>query len=241
MNDSQLCLQQMTIGHLYMTAPELSKRARTDDQKLARREAILDTAAALFAEKDLPQLSMDALAAASGLAKGSLYLYFKTKEEVFLALLVRELTAWFAAVGEQVRSAGLLKPKALADVLADSLVERRALTRMLAVLHITLEHNVSRESLLAFKQFLLAGMGRLAEVLETHAFFLRPGQGMLLLLQLDALVIGFQHQANPAPVVLELLELPELAPFRIDFATHLRAALLQMIQGLTTPTQLTTH
>jgi AcrR family transcriptional regulator len=51
-----------------------------------RREQILRAALSCFAEKGFHAATMDDLARASGLSKGSLYWHFGSKEEVFLAL-----------------------------------------------------------------------------------------------------------------------------------------------------------
>jgi AcrR family transcriptional regulator len=60
-------------------APELS------DRREVRRTAIIETAARLFAEHGYADCEMDRLAGELGIAKGTLYLYFKSKEELFLA------------------------------------------------------------------------------------------------------------------------------------------------------------
>jgi len=59
------------------------KRARTQDQKHFRRQQILDAAEQHFAEVGYEGFSMANLAKLAGVVKGTLYLYFKTREEVF--------------------------------------------------------------------------------------------------------------------------------------------------------------
>ncbi|MFZ5587985.1 MAG: TetR/AcrR family transcriptional regulator [Thermodesulfobacteriota bacterium] len=49
-----------------------------------KRERILDQAARLFAQRGLNQTDMSELAARAGVAKGSLYNYFKSKDELYL-------------------------------------------------------------------------------------------------------------------------------------------------------------
>lgn len=61
-------------------------RALRDEDKLARRGEILAAAERLFREHPEGLASMDELAEAAGVAKGTLYLYFSSKEEVMLAL-----------------------------------------------------------------------------------------------------------------------------------------------------------
>ena len=80
-----------------MTATPRRKRGRpaADDQTRARkREDILATAAVVFAARGYPGTDVQAVADAAGVAKGTLYLYFVSKEELFLAAVdqgIREL------------------------------------------------------------------------------------------------------------------------------------------------------
>jgi len=68
-----------------MTAPATSFR---DRQRQMREEAILEAAHRLFAEKGFQGMTMDELAARVGIAKGSLYQHFRSKEELLGVALV---------------------------------------------------------------------------------------------------------------------------------------------------------
>ena len=59
----------------------------------ARREAILDVASDVFLEEGYANASMSTIAARLGGSKGTLYNYFKNKEELFAAYVVRHC-AW---------------------------------------------------------------------------------------------------------------------------------------------------
>lgn len=63
-----------------------------------RREQILTAAETLVAEKGLDSLRMDEVAEQTGLSKGTLYLYFKNKHSLSLALLERVLDQELDAV-----------------------------------------------------------------------------------------------------------------------------------------------
>ncbi len=52
-----------------------------------RREQIIDSAAELFANLNFHQVLMDDVARRANLAKGTIYNYFKTKEELYLAII----------------------------------------------------------------------------------------------------------------------------------------------------------
>jgi AcrR family transcriptional regulator len=53
----------------------------------ARRQAILDAALTVFAERGFEAARLDDIAARAGIAKGTLYLYFADKEALFEALI----------------------------------------------------------------------------------------------------------------------------------------------------------
>jgi AcrR family transcriptional regulator len=59
----------------------------TADKKTATRDKILQAALVCFAQKGYHQTSMDDIVAQSELSKGTLYWHFKSKQELFLALL----------------------------------------------------------------------------------------------------------------------------------------------------------
>lgn len=67
-------------------------------RKLETRKAIIDAAVKLFAEKGFEQTSMNELAREAGVGKGTIYGYFATKNEIFLAYCEAEMDFGFAAL-----------------------------------------------------------------------------------------------------------------------------------------------
>jgi len=62
-------------------------RERREKEREQRRTDILTAARALFIQHGFDQTSMDRIAHAAELAKGTLYLYFKSREELLMALI----------------------------------------------------------------------------------------------------------------------------------------------------------
>ena len=62
-------------------------RARTEEAKEERRTAILKAALSEFYEKGLVGSRLDDIAQAAGISKGTLYLYFDSKEDLFRGLI----------------------------------------------------------------------------------------------------------------------------------------------------------
>lgn len=61
-------------------------------RKEARPEEILDAALALFAEKGFAGTRLEEVARAAGISKGTLYLYFKNKQDIFEAVIHHTIT-----------------------------------------------------------------------------------------------------------------------------------------------------
>jgi AcrR family transcriptional regulator len=209
----------------------LGKRARSAEAKAERREAILAAARARFASGHPTDIAMLDVAAEAGVAKGTLYLYFKTKEELFLALLERDLEAWFDAL-DSALGTGRLQAAALADVFVRSFADRPTLRRLLALLGPVIEHNVEYDRALRFKWRLAGRMTATGALLERHTVFLRPGDGVRLLQHVHALAAGLQQQAEPAPVMQRILEAPGMEVLRVEFDRELRSAVRALLTGL---------
>lgn len=69
---------------LVMSIPDSSPQSATD-RRLRRRLSIIETAARLFANLGYNECEMERVAAEIGIAKGTLYLYFAGKQELFYA------------------------------------------------------------------------------------------------------------------------------------------------------------
>ena len=209
------------------------RRAVHDDQKKERRQAILDAAWQLFQTTTYETLTMVDIAHALGLAKGTVFLYFKTKESLFLTLIEQQLILWFTEVNTKLEA--LSHPCTIpevAEVLCQPLETRPGLTRLLAILHTILEQNIDLDSAIHFKFFLLEHFQYTGALLEQCLPFLTPGKGASLLLQSHALVIGLWHLSDPAPIIRQALQHPELRLFEVHFAPEFSTALQALLYGL---------
>ncbi len=68
----------------------------TDQSVNTKRNAILDAARTVFSRDGYSACSVEDVAGEAGIAKGTIYLYFKSKEELYLAALVRDIRAFGA-------------------------------------------------------------------------------------------------------------------------------------------------
>lgn len=207
------------------------QRARRPEDKEERRRQILDSARALLdADTPFAALTMADVARAAGLAKGTPYLYYPTKEALFLAILLEDLGEWFGVL-----RAGLLEvsptPDAVAERIAATLSARPRLVRLLGLLHAVLEENLDLDTARAFKRSLAVALGGAGEGLEQR-LSLAPGTFPRLLLRLHALVVGLGAMSRPSPVVATVLAEPGMEGLRVEFEPELRAALADWLRGM---------
>ena len=211
------------------------QRAMSEAQKQTRRDAILAAAARIFAARDYATITMAEVADAAQVVKGTLYLYFPSKEALFLALLSAQLDEWFAVLRSGLAEiapdgAAIERVVALFDA---TLAERPILTRLTAILYSILEQNIDVATARAFKQRLHEQLQTTGMHLEHALNFLTPqGGGMEVLLACHVLVVGIRSMADPTSVVREVLQAPDLAIFAVDFRAYLTRMLRALLWGM---------
>ncbi len=211
------------------TAPH----AHAPEDKVARRAAILQAANTLFVHGNGGLPTSAEIAAAAGLAKGTVYLYFRTKEEIFAALL---LQCWTAVMLESehllqtTKGNRSAKVKAFLANLVEHLEAHAELLRLDALGYGLLEKNMRREALHAHKADYIDRLLKTGGVLEA-TLGCRTGRGVELLMRTYALTRGlwqsYQHAADTVLAGVE--DLPSLTAN--PFGEELLEALTEYWRG----------
>jgi AcrR family transcriptional regulator len=89
-------------------SPRVSAERREQYLK-TRRNQILDAALEVFVDKGLDMATVDEIAQAAGISKGTIYLYFKSKDEIFDTILaerssIPELIDWIGSTEKLMKS-----------------------------------------------------------------------------------------------------------------------------------------
>lgn len=211
----------------------MTQRALAQDDKLARRAAILAAARGLFLADSHQLPSAARIAEAAGLAKGTVYLYFRTKEEIFVALLSEELgslLAEAAAVFDAAADQGEAVLARFIDHFVAYLDAHPELLRLDAMAYSVLEQNLSDEQLRAFKLDLTHALARAGTAVD-RALGLPAGRGGSLLLRSYALTRGLWQSLDYPCKLRTLLADPVFALLRPDFRTELPHALAEYWRG----------
>ena len=209
------------------------QRATNSEDKLAKRQIILTAALQIFKRTSYNEVTMSAIADKTKLAKGTLFLYFPTKEELFLALMEAQLIEWFDAVDAEL---DMLKGQSpiseISSLIANSLKERGEFTRLLAIHSTILEQNVSYESIFKHNQIIMQRLAGTGSRLEKSLSFLQAGQGAHFILQCQALVVGLWHLTDPSPVASTVIEKEGLTAFKLNFYFEFENVLTSLLYGI---------
>ncbi len=170
----------------------MARRAYGTEDKAARRRAILAAAAGLFVagSGELPPVAQ--VAEAAGLAKGTVYLYFRTKEEVFSALLQEgwgEVIALVEEVFAPAPGGGRERVPVFLSRFVAHVAQHPELLRLDALGHGVLMKNLEPAALAAFKAELFARVEAGGAAVE-RALDLPPGRGARLLTRTYGLTRG---------------------------------------------------
>jgi AcrR family transcriptional regulator len=208
-------------------------RATTADQLEARRRSLVDAAASLLAQWSVEDVSMDRVADVAGVAKGTVYRYFATREELLLAVWERDQADWLAAMGELLSRSG--EPASDRDIAAtavETALARPRLCRLHGIVHTVLAANLTPAAARGFTQRRLARAAAAAKLLERGADRLTAARALRWLLRLDAIMAGMLPLAAPPPTVAQALEDPRVRGLRLDVEAELRLVAAETLAAL---------
>lgn len=204
-------------------------RARREEDKEARRRVFLDAVRTLFARQSFDGVTMADVAKEAGLAKGTVFLYFPTKEALFLAVAEEEANGWLDEVDKALGAQRKMSPEDIARMLADSLTRRPALTRMLTLVSRVLE-NLEPTRVQQFKLDMFLRLRKTGQLLERHLGW-KANAGVRMLLRVYALIVGLRILAEPGPVAQAAMQHPELFPYLTDFNREMNTILLALLRA----------
>lgn len=121
------------------------------EQTNARREEIINACAELYETTSFKDLTLKDIGTATSFTRTSIYNYFQTKEEIFLALLEREYDLWNTDLAAILHDNEKLSAEGFADKLARSLEKRKRLLKLLSMNHYDMESSSRIEKLTEFK------------------------------------------------------------------------------------------
>ena len=117
----------------------------------SRREEIVNACEKLYQTMSFKEITLKDISVETSLSRPSIYNYFQTKEEIFLALMQREYENWSGELNLLSENNSQMSAEAFADAIAHSLERHEQLLKLLAMNHYDMEENSRPERLTDFK------------------------------------------------------------------------------------------
>ena len=211
----------------------MARPALSEEERFSRRTALLDAALHLYREQGrLPTVSN--IAKSAGIAKGAIYLWFRSKEDIFVALLEAaflELIARLLPVIEFLDPRPEFAPGTFATQWVKLLAEVPDVVPLSSVLNSMFRENLPIESFSRLDRNVGASLSKAGALLEQRFGCLIRSKGTDLLLYTWTLTVGLWTMMDIPDEMKKVLDDPTLATFRRGFSTELKTAVAQLWRG----------
>jgi AcrR family transcriptional regulator len=213
----------------------MRQRAIALEDKEEKRRVLLRAVEKLYLKHPDRMPNVAEVAAEAGLAKGTVYLYFPTKEEMLLALHEQHVAGFFAELMKQLARP---EPQDFESIFA---VTRDHLIRVPGYLPLTsrclgmMDRETPLDSALAFKARVAQTLAVAGAALERHFARLGEAGGVRLLLHSYGLIVGLWQLLHPNERFGKAIERPELKLLKRDYEQEIELALRALWAGILEP------
>ena len=146
----------------------------SEERTNRRKEEIIEACASLYETMSFKDITMQEISNATSFTRTSIYNYFHTKEEIFLALLQKEYELWIGDLRKMTEEKESMTSDELASELAHSLERRGRLLKILSMNHYDMETNCRMERLVEFKSVYRETLHSVARCLEKFRCQMTP-------------------------------------------------------------------
>jgi AcrR family transcriptional regulator len=206
------------------------KRAVLEKDKLTKRTNIIQAAAALLLKKDLAELSMDEVAKKAKVAKGTLYLYFPTKEDLCLRVHIYDYQLWFLDLRDYLESPNKNKIS-FEDWFVGSFEKHPRFVKILPIVPTILEKNASYDTVKEYKTELLNQLQEIIPALTLCLGFKKSEDTFMFMMQCYAITIGSWSHGFPSNTVKQVLNEKGMQIFLIDYVKFVKSSIEILIKG----------
>ena len=116
-----------------------------------RKEEVINACEKLYQKLDFKDINIKLIGEQISVGRTSIYNYFQTKEEIFLALLEREYLKWNEDLSNILNQNEKLSKEDFIDKITDSLLKRKILLKLISMNMFEMETNSRVESITNFK------------------------------------------------------------------------------------------
>ena len=121
------------------------------ERTAARKEEIINACEKLYQSMSFKEITLKEIGNETSFSRPTIYNYYQTKEEIFLALYEREYDRWNQELQSILNDNEKLTKEQLSEKLAESIANREQLLKLLAMNNYDMEANSRPELLTSFK------------------------------------------------------------------------------------------
>ena len=137
----------------------------TPEQIAQKREEIINACEQLYSAMSFREITLKEIGSITSFSRPTIYNYFETKEEIFLALFKREYDRWNEDLQSINEENERLTKAQLAEKIAQSLAGRNQLLKLLSMNNFDMEANSRQEFLTSFKESYGGSLRRMSRLL----------------------------------------------------------------------------
>lgn len=193
-------------------------RARTQQQIEQRQLDIINACDTLFEQGGYDNVNMKAISEMTAITRSSIYTYYKTKDEIILDLLYKELLLWKDVLLAWAQKAPLSKADFCKEF-TEILVKNEKMLKHYCLLYSFLEINCRLDKLVIFKQNAIPVVATLVQVIKLNFPTYSIENASLIAEEIMAYILGIYPTTHLTAKQKEALALSGTNYHAPDFIT----------------------
>ncbi len=196
----------------------------------ARKEEIVNACASLYETMGFKDITIRDIGAKTSFTRTSIYNYFQTKEEIFLALLRREHEVWIADLEEIIRQNEVLSSEEFADKLAGTLEKRVCMLKLMSMNLYDMEGNSRMENLVDFKKAYADALRAVSRCLEKFFPAMSAGDIQEFLYAFFPFLFGVYPYTSHTDKQMKAMELAHVDNAQYSVYEIIRSFVIKMLK-----------
>ena len=195
----------------------------------ARRNEIMDACKQLYEQMTFKDVNLKEIGNVTSFTRTSIYNYFESKEEIFLAIFEDEYIKWTQDLQRMIDEDGTMPREKLAGKLAQTLEKRKLMLKLLSVNLYDMEENSRIERLVSFKKAYGKSREVLAELIRKNYPGIREEELKKFLFSFLPFLHGVYPYAFATPKQLEAMEEAQVDYFETNIEALVYAGLMKLL------------
>ena len=194
-----------------------------------RREEIINACEKLYQTMSFREITLKEIGNEVPFSRPTIYNYFQTKEEIFLALFKREYERWIVDLEKIYNENDSLTKEELASLIAKSLSERPQLLKLIAMNIYEMEDNSSLEQLTCFKMTYKKLINMFETIFEKFLSGITKEVSKKILYMFFSFIFGIYPMTNATEKQREAMKSSGIEYEEISIYEHTYSFLLKLL------------